>query len=139
MSIVATLSVSVACAAEPPLCDDPRVLAQLRLAYDSVVEVYQLQPLEKLGSPEEIAILQRVPSADASKSRITPVSQPGPRSRFCRASLKLASGGRDSVHFRIDEMIGRPENEYQLTPCFDSVLAHESVPEDEYAQCAGYR
>jgi len=139
MSIAATLAVSMACAAEPPLCDDPRVLAQLRLDYDSLVEAYQFQRLESLDSPEQIKILQRVPPVDASNGRVKLDARPWPQSRFCRASLKLASGGRDSVHFRIDEMSGRPENEYQLTPCFDSMLAQESVPQDEYGQCPGYR
>jgi len=64
---------------------------------------------------------------------------PWTRSRFCRASLKLDAGRTDRVHFRLDGWKNRPEDQYQLTPCFDGVLKRNAVPKGQYTQCPGYQ
>jgi hypothetical protein len=138
--VVATmLTASSAMAAEPPSCDDPRVLAQIRLAYGAAAQAYELKHLESLESVQEIAVVERPASLDTERNRALHGGYPWSRSRFCRASLKLEAGLPDRVHFRIDGLKDGAEDQYQLTPCFDGVLERESVPKGEYAQCPGYR
>jgi hypothetical protein len=126
-------------AAEPPACDDPRVLAQIGLAYHQAAESYQLRRLVGLVSPQEIAVVERPPSLDTEHNRAMFGGYPWSRSRFCRASLKLEAGHTDRVHFRIDGWKDGPEDQYQLTPCFDGMLERASVPKGEFDQFPGYR
>lgn len=105
----------------PPRCDDPRVLSNIQRSYLDVSLNVPLPPLQRIEPPREVALLARVAALDTPGNRILFHGEyPWGHSRFCVARLHLGGGGTDTAYWRIDARKGGPEDQYQLTPCFDA-------------------
>lgn len=92
-------------AAKPPSCDDPRILAQIRLAYGAAAEACKLKHLENLESPQEIAVVERPASLDTEKHRaLLDAAQNWPVGQ----TLPSAPTGRDRLEIRERSDNGAP-------------------------------
>lgn len=122
-------------AAAPPKCDDIRVLSDIRAAHANLAKAYHFALLRDI-QPQETAIAELVPAA---RNRSVLGGYPWSASRFCQAALTLDAGEADTVYYRIDGLKAGPESQYQLTPCFEAHVQHESAQNGEAFSCAAIR
>jgi hypothetical protein len=127
-----------AVAADPPLCDDPRVMANVRLVHSEIAASFGFQALQGI-EPRETAVVERVPALENERNRRLLGGYPWSRSRFCVASLTLAGGGSDTVHYRLDGLKAGPEDRFAFNPCFESMVKHYAAQSGEAFSCAPYQ
>ena len=102
---------------EPPRCDNARVLADVRRAYEAAASSEALAPLARIHL-REVALVDHVAALDTPRNHTLLHGYPWGHSRFCEARLELAHRGSDTAYWRIDARKGGPEDAYELTPCF---------------------
>ena len=129
------LAAFTAAAADPPQCDDPRVIANIRLVHSQLAASFGFQTLRAI-EPRETAVVERVPALDTERNRRLLGGYPWSRSRFCVASLALASGESDIVHYRLDGLKAGPEDRFAFNPCFESMLKVHAAQHAEAFSCA---
>ncbi len=124
--------------AEPPECNDQRILANIKSAHVQVVRALDFPTLLDV-SPRQTHLVPYVPSLDSPRNRKLLGGYPWSSSRFCTASLALEGGQTDTVFYRIDGRKDGPEDQYMFTPCFASVATHYSREHKEEFNCSQYQ
>ncbi len=117
---------------EPPRCDDARVLADVRRAYEAAASSGSFAPLVRIR-PREVALVDHVAALDTARNRILLHGDPWGRSRFCQARLELARRGSDTAYWRIDARKDAPQDAYALTPCF-AAWARKVLQDDDIGE-----
>jgi hypothetical protein len=123
---------------QPPRCDDPRVLVDIRAAYAQAAESGRLRPLLAIH-PRQTALVDHVAALDTPRNRVLVGDYPWGRSRFCAARLALESHASDLVYYRIDARKGGPEDQFMLTPCFAARTRRLSKEAHEPLTCDAAR
>lgn len=108
---------------EPPACDDPRALQNLARSYADAALNTPVPPLVRIVQPHQVAMQDRVPMLDSPTMRAEFGGYPWGHSRYCQATLELLGHGTDVAHWRIEVRRTGPQDQFQLTPCFDKWMA----------------
>ena len=119
LCVVLLMQAAVTLAAEPPLCDDPRVLANVRETHALATKDLGLAKLACVV-PRETLIGKRS-GLDTPKNRQLLENFPFGRSRYCEATLQLGDGTTDYAYYRLDSLKDGPEQDFWFTPCFESL------------------
>lgn len=105
---------------EPPACDDPRVIWNVTRSYADAILNAPRPPLVRVLPPREVALVSHVDALDTPTARVMFHGYPWGHSRYCKATLELAGHATDTAHWRIDARKRGPEDQFQLSPCFDA-------------------